>query len=275
MKRILAIILAGLMLLSLVACEASEEENVEKYGVLEIGSAKITHTAEHKAQMDKDFSISDDSMVERVNYDNLSTALMDLESGKIRTLGLEECIANYVVARNEKIVVTKNNRITDFSMMTLDTNTEVYNILNNVILEIKADGTLDALIENELNAYIESDPAAKDLPKFDGAKTIKIGVTGDLPPMDFVAANGKAAGFNIALLTEIANRAQVNIELVQIETGSRPIVLSSGKVDAVFWTKSGKCTECNATVTEDIQGTLVTESYFSSSACHVMLKSDK
>ncbi|MBQ5660201.1 MAG: transporter substrate-binding domain-containing protein [Lachnospiraceae bacterium] len=65
-------------------------------------------------------------------------------------------------------------------------------------------------MENELKAYINSDPEAKDLPYFEGARTIKIGVTGDLPPMDFVAANGKAAGFNIALLTEIANRAQVN-----------------------------------------------------------------
>ena len=86
-------------------------------------------------------------------------------------------------------------------MMTMDTNKEVYAILNNAIVEMKADGTLDSLIENELKAYIESDPLAKDLPHFDGARTIKIGVTGDLPPMNFVAANGKAAGFNIALLT--------------------------------------------------------------------------
>ena len=81
-------------------------------------------------------------------------------------------------------------------MMTMDTNKEVYDILNNAIVEMKADGTLDSLIENELKAYIESDPLAKDLPHFDGARTIKIGVTGDLPPMDFVAANGKTAGFN-------------------------------------------------------------------------------
>jgi ABC-type amino acid transport substrate-binding protein len=140
---------------------------------------------------------------------------------------------------------------------------------------MKADGTLDRLIENELKAYIESDPVAKDLPHFDGAKTIKVGVTGDMPPMDFVASNGKAAGFNIALLTEIANRAQVNIELVQIETGSRAMALSSGKVDAVFWTKSVTCVECNETFVEEIAGTLVTESYFSDASVVVMVKSDK
>ena len=274
MKRTVALILALLMILTLAACGAKKDEEV-KYGVLEIGSSRITHTAEHKAQMDKEFAINDDAMVERVNYNNLSTALLDLENGTIRTLGLEECVADYVAAHNEKIVVTKNNRVTDFSMMTMDSNKEVYDILNNAIVELKADGTLDELIEKELKAYINTDPEAKELPHFDGAKTIKVAVTGDLPPMDFVTAYGKAAGFNIALLTEIANRAQVNFELVQIETGARPVALSTGKVDAVFWTKIGRCTVCNATVTEGIQGTLVTESYFSSSAGHVMIESGK
>ena len=37
-------------------------------------------------------------------------------------------------------------------MMTMDTNKEVYDILNNAIVEMKADGTLDSLIENELKA---------------------------------------------------------------------------------------------------------------------------
>ena len=160
-------------------------------------------------------------------------------------------------------------------MMTMDTNKEVYDILNNAIVEMKADGTLDSLIENELKAYIESDPLAKALPHFDGARTIKIGVTGDLPPMDFVAANGKAAGFNIALLTEIANRAQVNFELVQIETVARAMALSSGKVDAVFWTRSVTCKEFNKTFAENIEGTLVTESYFVEQQAFVIPKSDK
>mgnify|MGYP002513585986 CR=1 FL=1 len=100
-------------------------------------------------------------------------------------------------------------------------------------------------------------------------------VTGDVPPMDFVAADGKAAGFNIALLTEIANRAQVNIKLVQIETGARAMALASGKVDAVFWTKSIVCSKCNGAWSETVDGTLVTESYYSATTCDVTLKSDK
>ena len=157
----------------------------------------------------------------------------------------------------------------------MEENKEVYDILNDAIKAMKEDGTLDSLIENELKAYINSDPVAKDLPKFDGARTIKIGVTGDVPPMDFVAANGQAAGFNIAFLAEIANRAQVNIELVQIETASRPMALSSNKVDAVFWTKGTECPICGAEDAEKVEGTLVTESYYSDYFVKIKLKSDK
>ena len=269
MKRFLALILAGLMLLSLAACGGKDD--VEKSGALHVNMSGLSD--EHFKHIGDDLGFAD---VETVEYNNLSTALMDLESGKIQAIGLEACIAKYIAAHNENIIAefTSSDR-TNFSMMTMDTNTEVYDILNNAIKAMKEDGTLDSLIANELEAYINSDPTPKALPHFDGAKTIKIGVTGDMPPMDFVAANGEAAGFNIALLTEIANRAQVNIELVQIETGSRPMALSSGKVDAVFWTKSITCTECNGTWNEEIKGTLVTESYFSDNIASVKLKSDK
>ena len=265
MKRFLAIILAGLMLISLVAC-GGKKDDVVKFGVIEMPGMTDSMPAEHKQHMLNG---------EFVNYNNLSTALMDLESGKINQIFIETSVANYVAAHNEKITVLEDTNNVDFSMLTLDSNKEVYDILNNAIKEMKADGTLDALIENELKAYINSDPVAKDLPRFDGAKTIKIGVTGDMPPMDFVAANGKAAGFNIALLTEIANRAQINIELVHIESGSRPMALSSAKVDAVFWTKSASCTACDAVGAEKVEGTIVTESYFTDTLAVIKLKSDK
>ena len=272
-KKLLAVLLAGLMLLSLAACGGKDE--VVKIGVLDAGGLSTINSEEHGAHMGEKYKKFSDATIERVEYNNLSAALMDLEGGKLSAISIEESTANYIAANNDKIAVTKNDGMTNFSMMTTDSNKEVYDILNNAIKDMKADGTLDSLIENELKAYIESDPVAKDLPHFDGAKTVKIGVTGDVPPMDFVASNGKAAGFNIALLTEIANRAQVNIELVQIETSARPMALSSGKVDAVFWTKSSTCTVCGAEGAEKIDGTLVTESYFSDSFAMIMLKSDK
>ena len=271
-KKLLAVLLAGLMLLSLAAC-GGKDENVVKIGVLQTGQMEGFQANEaHREHRQSEITIKR----EYIPYSNLSAALMDLESGRIDEIGIEKCTADYVIAHNDNIESYEDSKeMTVFSMMTLDTNKEVYDILNNAIKEMKADGTLESLIENELKAYIESDPVAKELPHFDGARTIKVGVTGDIPPMDYVAANGKAAGFNIALLTEIANRAQVNIELVQIETASRPMALSSNKVDAVFWTKGATCPVCGAEAAEKVEGTLVTESYYSDYFVKIKLKSDK
>ena len=219
MKRILAVLLAGLMLLSLTACGG--KDNVVKRGALEMEGEGLFVSEEHEAHRKEEDGVSSEATYERVNYSNLSAALMDLENGKIIKLSVTESVANYVAAHNDKFTVSVNKEnLKNFSMMTSESNTKVYDILNNAIKAMKEDGTLDSLMESELMAYINSDPEPKDLPHFDGARTIKIGVTGDLPPMDFVAANGKAAGFNIALLTEIANRAQVNIEIVQVTAGN-------------------------------------------------------
>jgi ABC-type amino acid transport substrate-binding protein len=270
-KKVLAVLMAGLMLLSLAACGEKKDESLPKMGRLEATAVDGCEYREHI-----DTVHADDPKMEHAYYNNLSAMLMDLNSNKIMSIGVDKSIADFIVARNENLMsVILDTWKDNFSMMTMDSNQEVYDILNDAIKEMKADGTLDSLIENELKTYINSDPGPKDLPHFDGAKTIKIGVTGDLPPMDFVAANGKAAGFNIALLTEIANRAQVNFELVQIETDARAMALSSGKVDAVFWTRSSTCTKCGATSVNGVEGILATESYFTDYSASLKLKSDK
>ena len=73
---------------------------------------------------------------------------------------------------------------------------------------------------------------------FDGADTIKVGVTGDLPPFDYMTEAGEPEGFNKVILAEIGKRIGKNIELVSIDSGSRAIALSSGQIDVVFWTRS-------------------------------------
>lgn len=272
MKRFLAIMLAALMVLSMVACGKEPAKDFRR-GIIEQGNVSV-QLRKHDAEYHTDSKVTGFGS-ESLIYDNLSTALLDLRNEKINQLACEESSAKYILTRNDGLDYKVMSDWMNFSMMTLESSKDVYNILNDTILAMKSDGTLDALVEKELKAYFESDPEAKDLPTFENAPTIYIGVTGDIPPMDFVASNGKAAGFNVALLTEIANRTQVNFEMIQIESGARAIALSSGKVDVVFWTKSCTCSLCNETWSEEIPGTLVTESYFSDYVAMVMPKSNK
>ena len=99
---------------------------------------------------------------------------------------------------------------------------------------MKDDGTLKKLVEDNITK-LKGDPVATDIPKIDGADTIKVAVTGDMPGMDCILADGKPAGFNIAFLSELSKRINKNIELVSISSDARSAALASGQVDALFW----------------------------------------
>ena len=127
MKRILAVLLAGLMLLSLAACGEKKDESLPKVGKLE---ATVVGVSEYREHIDTVHS--DDPKVEHIHYSNLSAAQMDLNSGKIISIAVDKAIADYIVARNENLMsVILDTWKDNFSMMTMDSNQEVYDILND------------------------------------------------------------------------------------------------------------------------------------------------
>lgn len=106
------------------------------------------------------------------------------------------------------------------------------------------DEALKALTENGMTSHLAryylSGPEAENpqpvaFDKFEGAETVNVLVTGDIPPLDYVDAGGTPAGYNTALLAELGRWLHVNINLVSSESGTRVAALTSGRVDAVFW----------------------------------------
>jgi ABC-type amino acid transport substrate-binding protein len=120
---------------------------------------------------------------------------------------------------------------TDFSFLMMEDHLTLRDEFNQAISDMKADGTLDALKASIM------DLNRTETEKIDSAETIRVGVTGDLPPIDYVDEAGIPAGFNTAVLAEISKRTGKNIELVSIESGARSLALSQGKVDVVFWSR--------------------------------------
>ena len=173
-------------------------------------------------------------------YDSFNLMQMGLEAGEIEAVSTYNSVANYVVANNDKIEIVPNealNKIADsFCFAVRKDETELRDDLDKVIDDMKADGSLDKLINDYItNVNKGQAPPAIEIPKVEGAQTIKVGVTGDLPPLDYVSADGKAAGFNTAFLAEVAKRSGKNIEIVDIESGARAAALNSKLIDVVFW----------------------------------------
>ena len=99
---------------------------------------------------------------------------------------------------------------------------------------------------------------------FPDAVTIRVAVTGDRPPMDYVSVGGDPIGFNTALIAEIAKKLGVNVEFVNVACAARGIALASGVCDIVFWMEIGDFENWEGAALEDQpEHTIVTEPYMS------------
>ena len=171
-------------------------------------------------------------------YDNFNSMQMALSNHQIEKIQTYHSVAKYMTENNSDFTIAESQHtaalVDNFCCAVREDDVNLKNSFDEAIVAMKADGTLDALIEKFIRKPSQP-PQAVALPKFDGAQTIRVGITGDLPPLDLVLADGTPAGFNTAVLSEISNRIGQNIELVQIDSAARAIALTSGKVDVIFW----------------------------------------
>lgn len=173
-------------------------------------------------------------------YDSFQAMQLALNAGEIDEVMLPEVVAEYVmnVTGQYKIAAISKTKpaYLAFGFRLDDSGKALAEKFNDAILAMKQDGTLSVLQGQYIYEAGIGDPEAIEFRKFDNVdKKIVIAVTGDLPPIDYVAADGTAAGFNTAVIAEIGRRLNVNIELVYIMSSARAATVTSGRADAVFW----------------------------------------
>ena len=193
-----------------------------------------------------------------VYYDSLDTMLMALRAGEIIGLETYEATARYLMLNNPDLLSVGEqsgrenmsafvNKVcdsllsNDFAFMFLQDSAALRDAVNETIAAMKEDGTLNALIQTYIEGVAAGDePERIALPRIDGAETLRVAVTGSLPPLDYAAPDGAPAGFNTAMLAEIGRRMGMNVELLQVDSVGRAAALASGAVDAVFWARTNR-----------------------------------
>lgn len=276
MKKFLAAICASCLLIA--GCGGSEDKvannfhgDVVKLGVL----TPLNSTEENMGEVLN--NIEDDVKHTPKFFDSLKLMQMGIESGTVDEISLYKSVADYVVATNDKFEVVRRDALNKieylFCFAVRKDDAALKADLNKVIGEMKADGSLDKLINDYItNVDKGNTPPAVEIPKTDGAEVIKVGITGDLPPLDLVLPDNSPAGFNTAMLAEIAKRLNKNIEVVQIETGARASALNLKIIDVVFW---AVVPFGNDKIPADIDkpaGVELSDSYFKDNVAQLRLK---
>ena len=196
-------------------------------------------------------------------YDSLNAMLLALDKYEVDEIALPDVVAEYITQINpdyEIFCVSTMRAPMNLSFGFRKDSVALAERFNRVINEMREDWTLAELQGVYIYDYEIDRSKPVKFGKFDDAETIRVAVTGDLPPIDYVDASGNPSGFNSALLAEIGSRLKVNIELVNIEAGARNSALSSGRVDIVFWYETSKTVEWNLDAPE---GVILSEPYFS------------
>ena len=233
MKKTVSLILALMTALfaCLSACVAEEAANtgkVQKYG--NIGRlSKLNITEDELNDVLKDIMV--DSICDRyVFYDTMNDMLMAL-----------------------------------FCMLLREEDAELRDQISACIAGMNEDGTIELMKQTYIEDVIAGEePDAIEPDAFPGAETIKVAVTGDRPPMDYVSASGNPLGFNTALITEVAKRLEMNVEMVNVSCAARGIALATGVCDIVFWMEVGDFENWEGADFEDQpENTVVTDPYMS------------
>ena len=299
MKKVVSLTLALILALTLFSVSAAAEGMPDitiRYGVLsmlniseeEIISYMIAgwNSAVQMAKADTTKSnVSDAPLAARtvmpknvcIYYDTLDAMLMALNAGEISSMIVGNTVADDLCSTNDQLVksFTSGNAdeenfysalITDtfstqnFSFMLMQGSEALRDEFSAAIADIRADGTLDQLVADHIDAAIAGkDIAPVEMPIIDGAETVRVAITGSLPPMDYIVPDGTPAGFNTALLAEISKRIGKNIKLVQVDSQGRAAALSSGAVDAVFWTRTNDASNVLAELTDEEYKTRMSE----------------
>ncbi len=187
-------------------------------------------------------------------YDTMESMLMALDAGHIDFM--ESCLYTslYIAANHDGIIILNDvdrskpfnyfvstmywgPAATEYSFLLLEEDAALRDQLSACMSTLAETGVL----ENLRNTYVvemNTDPV--DMPVIEGAETIRVAVTGSIPPLDYISADDRPSGFTTALLAEMSKILNKNIELVIADSTGRAASLTSGKVDAAFWV------QCNA-----------------------------
>ena len=209
-------------------------------------------------------------------YDSLMLMQMALSRGEIGEMILPDFVADYLLKISksyEPSCVSSSGRMSlCFGFM--NGNEALRNRWNNALSYLRNNWTLAGFEQKYIRNFNPNDDtysyvygtaqrkkAREDritFEKFKGAPVVRVAVTGDLPPVDYVSEEGLPAGYSLAVLSEIGKFLRVNIVPVNVNAGARTAAIVSGRADVVFWYEVNSTTKKQPDIPDDV---IISEPY--------------
>ena len=245
MKKMLALLLAAMIVLSLAACGGKKEEAAapaetpaeEPAADEALVYAVEAGSAGEAAALDNGFEIN--------SVDTQAKALMEVQAGTSDAAIIDSLMAGAMVGEGTSypdLKVTDQKLTEELYGVGCRKGSDLAAYIDNVFAETYADGTLqeiantygvqEALVEQPAPA--DYSPAADgDVASIQAKGKLIVGIT-DFEPMDYKDANGEWIGFDADMAKIVAEKLGVDVEFIEIDWDSKIMELDSGNIDVVW-----------------------------------------
>ena len=230
MKKLVVTLLAGVMALGLVACGGSKVPANTVHSVddlpgktigVQLGTTGDIYASDYEAE---------GSTIER--YNKGADAIQSLKQGKVDCVIIDEQPANAFVAKNPDLKILEEEfALEEYAICISKENTELKEKINGALAQLKADGTLDAIIAN----YIGDDTKGKtpyespaDVDRSNG--TLVMATNAAFEPYEFYK-DQKIVGIDADMAQAVCDILGMELKIEDMEFDSIINAVTSGKAD--------------------------------------------
>lgn len=196
-------------------------------------------------------------------YPSINEALLALKMNKVDTVLSMDASADYIAAGDDSLVSYMDPRLLGMadialSMMVLRAREDLGLALDAALSSLTGNGVLQKLTA----AMYQGEPADLPVPILpEDEPPLRVGVTGDIPPIDYVDAAGRPAGFNVSLMHHLAAEMGRNVEFILLAKGAIVTALATEKIDIVFWQEQSLSDQVTSMVGLFSNGLYLTKPY--------------
>lgn len=243
-NSLLCLMVAGLMFTGLAACGQSDkaageavntEESSTEQGItsvddlagkrigVQLGTTGDIYVTEYETD-------GSGTVVER--YNKGADAVQALRQGKIDCVLIDEQPALKFVEQNKGLMVLEEEfTLEDYAFAIAKGNDELCDRVNEVLSELKEDGTLDDIKKNYVGAESEVGKypyEKKDVERTNG--TLTVGTNAEFQPYEYYE-NGKVVGIDIDIMQAVCDKLGMEMKVEDMAFDSVIPAVSTGKVD--------------------------------------------
>lgn len=231
-KKVLTLTLAAGMAMGLIACGGAPANTVhsiddmvgKKIGV-QLGTTGDIFASDFKAE-----DSSGKTVVEQ--YSKGADAVQALKQGKIDCVIIDQQPAEAFVEKNDDLTILEEDfAVEDYAIVVAKENTELKEEINQALAEIKADGTLDAIVAN----YIGDDTKGKtpyespaDVDRSRG--TLTMATNAQFEPYEFYKGQD-IVGIDVDMARAVCDKLGMELKIEDMDFDPIINAVQSGKAD--------------------------------------------